>query len=678
MVVECRKRQFLNADKLFSLASRREIVNQPKLTAEEASALLAAIVDSSDDAILSKTLEGFTTSWNAGAERMFGYTPAEAIGQHITLLIPSDRRGEEIAVLERVSRGEKVDHFETVRQAKDGRKVDVSITVSPIRNFQGQIIGASKVARDISQRRLNEDARDRLAAIIDSSDDAIVSKTLKGFITSWNAGAERMFGYTPAEAIGQHITLIIPSDRLGEEVEVLARISRGEKVDHFETIRHAKDGRQLNISLTVSPVRNSRGQIVGASKVARDITARKRSEEERERLTDQAMAARRSAEEANRLKDDFLATVSHELRNPLNAIVGWAGLLGGGKLDEKKTARGIAAITRAAQAQDQIINDLLDVSRIISGRLRLDVRPLKLVEVLETAIDTIRPAAEAKQIRLQVMLDPEAGPGSGDPDRLRQVFWNLLSNAVKFTPKDGRIQIHSQRINSHIEIVVSDTGIGINPQLLPFVFDRFRQGDSGTNRQSTGLGLGLAIVRSLVELHGGTVWVESKGKDLGSRFSVRLPILIAPPAIDDSRVHPTAEDLQSTEVGPSLRNLNVLVVDDEDGAREITSPILLEAQAEVRTAASAEEALQIMDEWQPDVLVADIGMPDVDGYEFIRRVRARGAQRGGNTPAAALTAYARAQDRMRVLSAGFQIHIPKPIQPAELITVVASLGNRLS
>jgi len=361
-------------------------VNRPDLTAEEAIALLAAIIDFSDDAIISETLEGIITSWNAGAERMFGYTPAEALGQHIALIIPSELHGQEVEALARVSRGEKVDHFETVRQAKNGRKVDVSITVSPIQSAQGKIIGASKVARDISQRKLNDDARDRLAAIIDSSDDAIVSKTLGGFITSRNAGAERMFGYTSAEAVGQHITLIIPADRHGEEVEVLARISNGQKVDHFETVRQAKDGRKLDISLTVSPVRNSRGQIVGASKVARDITARKRSEEERERLTDQAMAARRAAEEANRLKDDFLATVSHELRNPLNSIVGWAGLLSSGKLDEKKNARGIEAIMRAAQAQDQIINDLLDVSRIISGRLRLDIRPMTLIEVLETAV----------------------------------------------------------------------------------------------------------------------------------------------------------------------------------------------------------------------------------------------------------------------------------------------------
>jgi PAS domain S-box-containing protein len=503
------------------------------------------------------------------------------------------------------------------------------------------------------------------------------AKLCRVLLQSWNRGAEKMFGYTPAEAIGQHITLIIPPERHGEEVDVLAHIGRGEKVDHFETVRQAKDGRRVNISLTVSPVRNAQGRIIGASKVARDVTARKLAEEEEERLTAQALAARRTAEEANRLKDDFLATVSHELRNPLNSIVGWAGLLSSGKLDPKKTSRAIEAITRAAQAQDQIINDLLDVSRIISGRLRLDIRPLRLVEVLETAIETIRPAAEAKEIRLQVLLDPIASPMAGDPDRLRQVFWNLLSNAVKFSPKDGRIQIHSQRIDSHVEIIISDTGIGIEPEFLPFVFDRFRQGDSGPNRQSPGLGLGLAIVRSLVELHGGTVGVESKGKGLGASFSVRLPIMISPSASDKVRAHPAIEDIQATEIGPSLQHLRVLVVDDEEGAREITSAILTQAQAEVRTAASASEALEVLDEWQPDVLVADLGMPDVDGYQLIRQVRARGPQRGGDVPAAALTAYARTQDRMRVLSAGFQIHIPKPIQPAELITVVASLAKRM-
>jgi len=517
-----------------------------------------------------------------------------------------------------------------------------------------------------------------LNAIVDSSDDSIVSTTPEGVITSWNRGAEQMFGYNAAEAIGQHMALIIPPERHAEEDDVLAQVRRGEKVDHYETVRQAKDGRKLDISLNVSPIKDSRGRIIGASKVARDITLRKRADEERERIVAREEAARRTAEEANRLKDDFLAMVSHELRNPLNSIVGWAGLLRSGKLDEKTVARTVEAILRGAQAQDQIISDLLDISRIINGRLRLDIRPVRLIEVLESAIDAIRPAAEAKQIRLQALLDPSAGPLAGDPDRLRQVFWNLLSNAVKFTSKNGRIQIVSQQIDSHIEVVVSDTGIGIEPELLPYVFDRFRQGDSSGNHQSSGLGLGLAIVRNLVELHGGAVRVESKGRGQGASFTVRLPTLSALGARDEGeRVYPAAEEITPPEAAPSLMNVRVLVVDDEAGAREVTCAILAHAEAEVRSAESAKAALQTMDQWQPDVLVADIGMPHVDGYEFIRQVRARSPQSGGAVPAAALTAYARTQDRMRVLSAGYQMHVLKPIQPAELVTVVASLAKRL-
>lgn len=515
-----------------------------------------------------------------------------------------------------------------------------------------------------------EESTALLASIVDSSDDAIVSKTLDGVITSWNRGAERIFGYTAEEAIGQHITLIIPRERHPEEADVLAHIRRGEKVDHFETIRQTKDGRRLDISLTVSPVRDGNGKIIGASKVARDISGQKRIEAREQ-------AARESAEKANRLKDEFLATVSHELRNPLNSIVGWTHLLRSGRLDEKIAARAIEAIASAAHAQAQIISDLLDVSRIVSGRLRLDVRPLQLIEVLENTIDTMRPALEAKQIRLQQILDPNASPMSGDPDRLRQVFWNLLSNAVKFTAKGGWIRILSQRINSHIEIIVSDSGIGIEPEFLPFVFDRFRQGETGTNRQAPGLGLGLAIVRHLVELHGGLVRADSKGAGEGASFTVELPILIAPVDVAGAaRVHPSAHELNTMSEGPSLKGFKVLVVDDEDGAREVAAIILTRAGAEIRSAANASAALQILETWRPDVLVADIGMPAVDGYDFIRQVRARDPERGGRIPAIALTAFARTQDRLRVLSSGYHMHVPKPVQPEELVTVVASVARR--
>ena len=517
-----------------------------------------------------------------------------------------------------------------------------------------------------------------LAAIIASSDDIIVSKTLEGVITSWNPAAERILGYTSAEAVGQNIRMIIPHDRWAEEDEVLAKIGRGERVDHFETVRRAKDGRLLDISLTVSPIRDIDGTIVGASKVARNITERKLAERELERLLLAEKRSRAQAEEASRLKDEFLAVVSHELRTPLNAIMGWASLLKMRNLDEQ-TMRAIETIQRNAQTQNQLIGDLLDVSRIVSGQLRLNIRPFELISVINAAIEVIRPSADAKSIRLQTVLDPAAGPVAGDPDRLQQIFWNILSNAIKFTPSHGRVQVRLQRINSHVEIVVSDTGMGIEPALLPHVFERFRQGDGSTTREHGGLGLGLAIVRHLVELHGGVVRAFSDGEGKGSEFRVELPISVASRSAqidDEDRAHPSVGENLSGAM-PSLAGLRILLVDDEPDAREILSAILREADAEVVTAVGAQTGLELVIRWKPDVLISDIGMPGEDGYELIRKVRALSPDEGGQVPAIALTAFARRQDRLKVLSAGYQTHVPKPVEPIELATVVASLTKRL-
>ncbi|MBD1871855.1 PAS domain S-box protein [Nodosilinea sp. FACHB-131] len=386
--------------------------------------------------------------------------------------------------------------------------------------------------------------------------------------------------------------------------------------------------------------------------------------------------------QANRLKDEFLATVSHELRTPLNAMLGWATMLREKQLDEATQQRAIETIERNARAQNQLINDLLDVSRIITGKLRLDVRPVALVSVLEAAIDSIRPAAEAKGIRLQSLLDPAAGPVSGDPDRLQQVFWNLLSNAVKFTPKDGRIQLRLERINSHVEITVSDTGQGISPEFLPYVFDRLQQADSTTTRTHGGLGLGLAIVRHLVELHGGHVQVASAGEGKGTTFMVNLPITIfRPEPTATERVHPAVSDTAPFIDAPSLAGIKVLVVDDEADARELLATLLRQSGAVVTVVTSAQEALatitQSSSEQRPDILVSDIGMPEVDGYTLIRQVRALTPEQGGRMPAIALTAYARTEDRIKALAAGFQSHVPKPVEPAEFIAVVVNLSERL-
>jgi PAS domain S-box-containing protein len=526
----------------------------------------------------------------------------------------------------------------------------------------------------LSDQNQHSEVAARLAAIISSSDDVIIGKTLDGIITSWNPAATRIFGYTAEEAIGKSIKLIIPPDRWPEEDDVLARIRRGERVDHFETIRRAKDGHLLNISLTVSPIKDETGRIIGASKVARDITDRKLAERERERLLASEKEARAQAERANRMKDEFLAVVSHELRSPLNAITGWASVLKTRQLDDQ-TMRAVETILRNAQTQAQLINDLLDVSRIVTGQLRLNIRPFQLISVIEAAIEVVRPAASAKSIRIKTFLDPAAGPVPGDPDRLQQVFWNLLSNAVKFTPNRGQIQVRLQRVNSHVEFVVSDTGKGIAPQFLPMVFDRFRQGDSSTTREHGGLGLGLAIVRHLVELHGGIVSARSAGEGKGAEFIVELPMSIAVPQ-DEARAHPSLGGTESHAM-PSLAGLRILIVDDEPDAREVISELLHDAGAEVAAAESARIAFDLIDQWKPDVLISDIGMPGEDGYDLIRKVRARPPEDRGQIPAIALTAFARTQDRLKALSAGYQMHVGKPIDPAELVTIVASVTRRL-
>ena len=363
----------------------------------------------------------------------------------------------------------------------------------------------------------------RLIAIVESSDDAIVSKTLDGVITSWNAAAERIFGWTAQEAVGQHITLIIPEERWAEEDQVLATIRRGGRLDHFETVRVTKDGQRLDISLTVSPILDASGRVVGASKIARDITERRRLQEARERLLEREQRAREAAEALNRAKDEFLATISHELRTPLNAIFGWARLLQTRQLDEAGQDRAITVIVNSAAAQARLVEDLLDLSRIVSGHLRLDVKPVDLRAVVEAALEAVRPAAGAKEITLTATL-ADVGPMQGAPDRLQQVVWNLVMNAVKFTAHGGRVDVVVRRVDGSAEVAVSDNGEGISPDLLPHVFDQFWQEDSSTTRAHGGLGLGLTLVKRLVELHGGRVRAESAGKGKGATFTVTLPL----------------------------------------------------------------------------------------------------------------------------------------------------------
>jgi len=567
---------------------------------------------------------------------------------------------------------------EAVIERPDGSRLTILAHINPIYSVEGKLIGAVNLMVDITERKQAEAAMAQMAAIVESSDDAIISKDLNGVIRSWNKGAEKLFGYTAEEVIGKSVTILIPPERVDEEPKILERIRRGEQVDHYETVRRRKDGSVIDVSLTISPIRDKSGKPIGASKIARNISDRKRIENEREELLRKESEARGVAEKASRLKDEFLATVSHELRSPLNAILGWASMLSEDRLDKEKSARAFEVIYRNAHTQNQLIGDLLEVSRIITGKLRLDMRMIDLIPIITAAMDVVRPAAEAKQIKLVSSLDPAAGPVSGDADRLQQIVWNLLSNAVKFTSGGGQVAVSLERKGSHITISVSDTGAGIEPEFLPFVFDRFRQFEGDTRRAHGGLGLGLAIVRHLVELHGGTVSAASPGRGQGATFIVTLP-LAAPrekaSEVGRDRLAGAGEIPRDSVLAPDyLRDLRVLVVDDEPDARDLLSLMLTNHGAEVKTCASAAEALQTLDEWQPDALVSDIGMPGEDGYDLLGKIRAREPERGGRIPALALTAYACAEDARRALAVGYQMHISKPVEPDLLAAAVANLA----
>jgi signal transduction histidine kinase/ActR/RegA family two-component response regulator len=385
-----------------------------------------------------------------------------------------------------------------------------------------------------------------------------------------------------------------------------------------------------------------------------------------------------NVQEAGRIKDEFLASLSHELRTPLNAILGYARMLRTGIIAPDKKQNAVETIERNATSLTQIVEDVLDISRIVSGKIRLNVQPVDLPATVRNALDAIAPAADAKGIRVENVIDPAAGPISGDPERLQQVLWNLLSNAVKFTNRGGKVQARLERVNSHAELTVSDTGIGISREFLPHVFERFRQADAGITRERGGLGLGLSIARQLTEMHGGTIDVSSAGLGHGATFRVKLPMMIVHSLRDEEpRVHPRAESAAINVAAADLHGIHVLAVDDEPDALALVSEALEAVGARITTAPSAERALDALATELPDVVVADLGMPRMDGFQFIDRLRHHPNQQVREIPAAALTAYARSEDRMKAMRAGFQIHLAKPIDPAELITTIAALAKRV-
>ena len=637
---------------------------------------LAALIESADDAIISKTLEGIITSWNKGAERIFGYTADEVIGKPVTILIPADHENEEPAILARLRAGERIEHYETVRVRKDGRRIDISLTVSPIKGPNGTIIGASKIARDITEQRQARKALDaanaRLKLALIASRLGDWSWDAKTDVVTLSETALRIFDVEP----GTITTWVDMRNLLREEDRERARVAVDSALaDHsdydIEYRVQRADGSEGWISAKGQGIYDEDGTVIGMLGFVQDISQRKAAEAETERLY-------RQAEESSRLKEEFLATISHELRTPLSAILGWARMLRLGQLSPDNTAKALDTIERNARAQAQLIDDLLDVSRIITGKLRMDVRPSDPNSFIDAAVEAVRPAADAKGVRVQKVMDTASVSIPGDPVRLQQVVWNLLSNAIKFTPRGGRVQIRSERVNSHLEIVVSDTGQGISSDFLPHVFDRFRQADQKTSRLHGGMGLGLSIVRHLVELHGGTVSATSGGEGQGATFTVTLPITpLYQVDASGGRVHPAARELLPPDNGTDrLDGLHILVVDDESDTRELLKQGLEYCGAKVSLAGSASEAVDSLASFVPDILISDIGMPGEDGYDFIRQVRDLPAERGGKIAAIALTAYTRIEDRLHALRAGYDMHVPKPVELAELVAVAASVARR--
>jgi PAS domain S-box-containing protein len=906
-----------------------------------AQAYLAAIVESSDDVILSKDLNGIIRSCNPAAERVFGYKPAELIGQSVRVLIPPERHAEEDEILARLKRGERVNHFETVRLAKGGRPVDVSLTISPVHDASGAVVAISKIVRDISEHKRARATQAYLAAIVESSEDAILAKDLNGIIRSANSAAERVFGYTASELVGQSIRILVPPDRQTEEDEILARVRAGEHLEHFETCRLSKSGRELDISLSVSPIRDDSGAIIGVAKIARDISEQKRlardlaaqqewfrvtlesigdaviasdpegrvtymnesaqtltgwraeeaagralaevfpivnektrlavdnpaalvmrsgqivglanhtvlidrngvdhpiadsaapirdlqgrmigvvlvfrdvteerrAEEaiaeqrewfettlesigdaviatdvqgrvefmnpiaqhltgwklsdaskrnckevfrivnedtrrtvenpvtrvlaegtvvglanhtllisadgterpiddsgapirsrdgrmvgvvlvfrdvtdrrraelerrdaaaERERLLEAERAARGAAERANRVKDEFVAMVSHELRTPLNAMLGWTHLMTRQGADQGVIMRGVGVIERNTRVQAQLISDLLDISRIVSGKLSLDIRQVDLPTVISDAIDTVQKDADEKGVVIERRLANTVGSIAGDPARLQQMVWNLISNAIKFTAKGGRVTVSLQRSGSDAAITVSDTGVGIKPDSLPHIFDRFQQADQSITRRFGGLGLGLSIVKHLVELHGGSIRAESPGDGQGASFTIVLPSSGREETRDAEALDARTRHDQPSA---SLNGIRVFIVEDEPDTREFLERYLAAAGAEVTAVSTATDALAKLPDCEADILVSDIGLPDIDGYDLMQRVRRLEAKNCGAIPAVALTAYARTEDRMRAFRAGYQAHLAKPVEPAELVATIASFAE---
>lgn len=616
---------------------------------------LRVMLTSIGDGVISTDAKGRITFMNGVAEALTGWSRAEAIGRPLPVVIhivnEQTREPVENPALRALREGTTVglaNH--TVLIARDGTERNIADSAAPIREAGGPILGAVFVFRDVSDRRSAERAQAFLAAIVESSDDAIVSKTLEGVIRTWNAGAERLFGYSAAEAVGQPITLIIPAERLDEEQEILARIRSGERIEHFETERVTKDGRRVDISLTVSPVRDGTGRVVGASKVARDISDRKRAD--------------RVQREADRRKDEFIAVLAHELRNPLAPLRSGLEIMRHAAGDPTTVTQTRDMMERQLGHMVRLIEDLLDVSRVNRNKMELRRSRVLLADVVSSAVEIARPLIEDAGLELTVSLPP--GPVYLDADltRLAQVFGNLLTNSAKYTERGGRIWLTAVCDRGEVVVSVRDTGIGIPADALPTIFDMFSQVGRTVERATGGLGIGLALVKGLVEMHGGAVAAESPGTGKGSTFTVRLPVL-------ETRLLPPKAP---PDEGPRVEaRRRILVVDDNrDGAASLAMILKLKRN-EVRIAHDGVEAVDVAAAFRPHLILMDVGMPRLNGYDAAARIRAQ--PWGKAMTIIALTGWGQERDKARSREAGCDGHLVKPVNMSELDQLLAEISS---
>ena len=640
------------------------------------------MIDASADGMFAFDRDCRVIAWNRSMQRISGVSHNEALGKRVVEIFPFlGEAGSKDCFWAALEGGETVSEHHAYGPSEFGV---FESHFYPLRDEKNAIIGGIAVVTDITARKHAEEAAHtayrQLSFHVESSPLAVVEWDSDFRVSRWSVSAERLFGWKADEVIGKHVNewRFVFADDEDAVALVTNRQREGVEVQGVQRNRnYTRDGSVLFCEWYNSVLHDDRGKLISVLSLVLDVTARQSAEEERAASLLRERDARRHAEEADRLKDEFLATLSHELRTPLTSILGWASMIRNGEVEGSNASRAIETIERNARSQARLIDDLLDVSRIITGNLRLDLHPLNLVPIVDAALDALRPTADVKGIKLQTRFVPGQCLVKGDPNRLRQVIWNLLSNAIKFTQRGGSVSIDLNCVESTARLMVNDTGDGISPEFLPYVFDRFRQAEGSISRKQGGLGLGLAVARHLVELHGGTVTAESEGLGKGSTFSVDLPL--AQERRDPARAEERRREVERRRSRSGIVRLDgvhVLLVEDDDDSRKLLGTMLRRYGARVTATKSAAEALAVFEDDLPDVMVSDIGMPDQDGYELVRRVRALPAEKGGGTPAIALTGYASRKDRERALASGYQQHMAKPIEQVDIITAIAALVGR--